>query len=440
MAIDDVALHRRMWGCWWGQMAGDALGSQVEFATPDSLRRQFPQGVREMASSPTWGTAAGQLTDDTEMAIELLHVLNDCPETVDWDRVASGYVRWADSHPFDMGGTVRQAIAGAHGGPLSGMAERMRNSANYDSKANGALMRQSPLAIWGYAQDPRVLADLGRQDALLTHPNPVCQEASAVFVATVGMIIRWGLDAQAAYEFAVAFQRRFGQESEVLDALVQAEHQPPPYSHHIGYVLVALHNAFYRLLHDDSLEEVIVQSVMLGGDADTNAAIAGAVAGAVYGASDVPQRWIKTLKECHFETRVRPARYLPENANREMMRLMERLASPSDTTPCECLALADVPIEWAPWAAIVTFAVGSEPTSDVLMRLSPETDRIFQKWVAEGSLPDDVDFLQKVLGAVVSNRGFPDAWRDRFARAVLGAMREALLTKPPEPRPVFGPR
>lgn len=324
IAWNDV--RQRMRGCWWGQMCGDALGSQVEFQTAESLKRQFPDGVRDMGPSPIWGTAPGQVTDDTEMAIELLQVLTECRMAVDWDRVAEGYVRWARSGPFDIGGTVRQATHGAMVALAAGegVAERMRACANPESKANGALMRESPLAIWGVGQDPETLASYAREDARLTHPNSVCLEASAVYVATLAQVIQQGLDGRAAHTFAVEFQRHFGHEMDVLESLVRAQSDPPPISHHRGYVLLALHNAFYQLLHAQSFEEAVVASVMIGGDTDTNAAIAGALAGARYGMASVPQRWMVTLMACGKECGVdRPRRYLPSEAENQLERLIE---------------------------------------------------------------------------------------------------------------------
>lgn len=310
-------------------MSGDALGSQGEFRTAESLHRQWPDGVRDMGPSPIWGTAPGQLTDDSEMAIELLHALSDCPKAIDWDRVAEGYVRWARSGPFDIGGTVRQATHGAMMADSitsKGLAARMRAHANPESKANGALMRESPLAIWGFALDPRIVGEYAREDARLTHPNAVCLDASAVYVATLAQVIRWGLDASAAYAFALQFQQQYGHEVDVLDALIKAKMDPPPISHHRGYVLLALHNAFYQLLHTQSVEEAVVASVMIGGDTDTNAAIAGAFAGAVYGEGGVPPRWINRLMACRVEDGVnRPRRYLPILAIEQLEKLLDVL-------------------------------------------------------------------------------------------------------------------
>ena len=58
-------------GCLLGQIAGDSLGSLVEFQSPQQIRRNYPDGVRELSDGGTWGTIAGQPTDDSEMALML---------------------------------------------------------------------------------------------------------------------------------------------------------------------------------------------------------------------------------------------------------------------------------------------------------------------------------------------------------------------------------
>ena len=65
----------RAQGCLLGQLAGDALGSLVEFQTPEQIRRAYPDGVRELADGGTWNTIAGQPTDDSEMALMLARML-----------------------------------------------------------------------------------------------------------------------------------------------------------------------------------------------------------------------------------------------------------------------------------------------------------------------------------------------------------------------------
>jgi ADP-ribosylglycohydrolase len=67
----------RAQGCLLGQLAGDALGSLVEFQTPEQIRREYPNGVQELADGGTWNTIAGQPTDDSETALLPARMLAD---------------------------------------------------------------------------------------------------------------------------------------------------------------------------------------------------------------------------------------------------------------------------------------------------------------------------------------------------------------------------
>jgi ADP-ribosyl-[dinitrogen reductase] hydrolase len=58
-----------------------------------------------------------------------------------------------------------------------------------------------------------------------------------------------------------------------------AGRRPADYVRQMGWVLIALQNAFYHLAHADTAEEALVETVGAGGDTDTNAAIAGALLG-----------------------------------------------------------------------------------------------------------------------------------------------------------------
>ena len=64
-----------------------------------------------------------------------------------------------------------------------------------------------------------------------------------------------------------------------------------------GYVVHSLQTALHDGLVADCSEEAIVTAVNRGGDTDTIGAIAGAVAGAQFGASNLPDRWVSAVKE-----------------------------------------------------------------------------------------------------------------------------------------------
>jgi ADP-ribosylglycohydrolase len=240
----------------------------------------------------------------------------------DEEAAARAYGEWRQSEPFDIGNTTRQAVDAVVRAILKGesASKSARNAANLHSEANGALMRQSPLAIWGSGLKPKDLHTIVCADTTLTHPNQVCQDASAAFIEALAATIREGFDGLGAYEFAREWDRTHSSSPSVTRALEEAGEQPPDYGHHKGHVLVALQNAFYQALHAPSLEEGVVATVMGGGDTDTNAAIAGALLGAIHGVSAIPEQWRETVLNCRPEKgtpgvrRPRPRVYWPVDA------------------------------------------------------------------------------------------------------------------------------
>ena len=56
-SVDTADLSRAQ-GCLLGQLAGDSLGSLVEFQAPEQIRRDHPNGVRELADGGMWDTIA----------------------------------------------------------------------------------------------------------------------------------------------------------------------------------------------------------------------------------------------------------------------------------------------------------------------------------------------------------------------------------------------
>lgn len=328
--VGDAALLERVQGCLLGQFAGDALGSMVEFQGATTIRARYPGGLREIGPSPVFRTLAGQPTDDSELALALARTLLRDGAFVE-DSIAAAYAYWRRSGPFDVGGTIGVATAAALEALENGEspAKAARAAANRASEANGALMRQSPLAVWGHALAPATLDELARADTTLTHPNHVCQDASAAYLVALAAAIREGLDAPAAYDRARAWDRERGASPTVTAALEAAAHAAPAYERNQGHALIALQNAFYQALHAPSVEEGIVATVMGGGDTDTNAAIAGALLGAIHGARALPSQWrgaVLTCRPLHGTPGVdqpRPQGFWPVDA----LCLAERLAA-----------------------------------------------------------------------------------------------------------------
>jgi ADP-ribosyl-[dinitrogen reductase] hydrolase len=312
--IDLTSQRERARGCMLGQLIGDALGSQVEFQSPAQIARRHPDGVRDLVDGGTWDTIAGQPTDDSELALALARTIV-AVNGYDQAAARSAYRDWYESGPFDIGTTVS---AGLRGTP------------NYDSQSNGALMRVSPLGILASQLDPDLAARFAREDAWVTHPNEVTQDANVVFVLTIGESIRSMLSATEAHAFAVEVANEHVIVEPVRLAIEKATHSPPDdFLRSQGWVLIALQNAFFQLLHSDGVEDALIDTVGRGGDTDTTAAICGALLGAVHGASAFPSRWIEPVLSCRPDAgrpgvrQPRPSQYWPVDAIDLADRLVE---------------------------------------------------------------------------------------------------------------------
>jgi ADP-ribosylglycohydrolase len=288
-----------------GQIAGDSLGSLVEFQSKEQIRAEYPGGVRLLADGGPFDLIAGQPTDDSEMALDMARQLAALGRYCAM-RTGRAYCAWLDSGPFDCGITIRNA--------LNGMPTP-------NSQANGALMRVSPLGIFGAGRKRADVMDWARKDAALTHVHPVCGQANALFAALLAHAIREGGTGAELYEALLGWMKRMKLEPALREAVERAAHgKPRDYQSQMGWVLVAFQNALWQMLHAPSFEEGVVDTVMQGGDTDTNAAIAGALLGAIHGEEAVPAQWREAILNCRTEAgspsvrTPRPQRYWPVDA------------------------------------------------------------------------------------------------------------------------------
>ncbi|MBP3730186.1 MAG: ADP-ribosylglycohydrolase family protein [Mailhella sp.] len=273
-------------GCLVGQLVGDALGSQAEFLSSRQIIKFFPDGLREISISCSWDTLPGQITDDSEMALALARTLI---KTKKYDQQATrrAYLEWLRSDPFDCGNTVRSAL---HGKP------------NPYSQANGALMRISPLGIWGIHQDRKTVWQAAKEDALLTHIHPICQQVNQIFVTLIVEAICSKKNGVDLYKDLCLHPENYCSDPflpEVEVCIEKAETDKPVLdSAKNGWVLLAFQNALYQLNHARTFEQALVDSVMGGGDTDTNGAICGALMGAVFGYESIPEAWSSKVLNC----------------------------------------------------------------------------------------------------------------------------------------------
>jgi len=302
-----------------GALTGDAAGARLEFLGRLPTAAEVDEAVA-LSGGGVWGVAPGQITDDGELTIALLDALAD-GGGFDLERIARSYRRWYDSGPFDIGGTIAAALGAADD------AQGMRRAAlrQIDSKANGSLMRASPLGVWGWNLEADRLAEHARADSALTHANAACQDAVACYAVAIASLIREEGDRRLALEAVAEWAERQACE-EVRDWLdLAAGEEEVPGRPQEGFVKIALVHGFRQLRRGAGYKQAIRAVLALGGDSDTNACIAGGLIGAAVGAEHIPKSMRNAVLECDTSRgRPRPRWLHPRGVAERVQRLVGR--------------------------------------------------------------------------------------------------------------------
>lgn len=299
------ALENRARGCLMGLMCGDALGAPVEFHDPDDVFSYYPDGITGMVDG--WGTtderSQGQITDDSEMAIALLRsLLNE--NGFNSLAVRAQYIDWLSTDPDDVGVTIRTALDGKY---------------NAESQANGALMRVAPVALYAILHPECDWQTIADRECRITHIHPRCVHANILFVESLILAIQ-GYSPREIYTTACRRAEEIG-DIPLLSRLRAAETEEPEYHPQAGWVEIAFQCAYYWLLHARDYASAMCCIVNQCGDPDTNAAIAGALLGAVFGLEGIPQEW---QQDVLYAPSDRPTRYRASRAMELLDELFEQ--------------------------------------------------------------------------------------------------------------------
>jgi ADP-ribosyl-[dinitrogen reductase] hydrolase len=283
----DPRVLDRAAGALLGSAAGDALGVPYEFATSPLVSEPEQKG------GGLGGIAPGQWSDDTEMACVIARVAAtgaDLRSEVALDAIADGFLDWYGQSPPDVGVQTRQVLSGVSRGP--GAAGRLRAKAQElhastgRTAGNGSLMRTGPVAL-AHLGDTDAIAAAARLISGLTHADPMAGDACVLWSLAIDHAVRTG-----------ALDVRVGLPSvgEAWPTLIsEAELGEPASFANNGWVVAAFQVAWSALTTTSTLREALIAAVRAGNDADTVAAITGALAGARYGGSAVPFAWRRRL-------------------------------------------------------------------------------------------------------------------------------------------------
>lgn len=287
----------KVYGMFLGAACGDAIGSCFEFKGLNYIGTVATDDFfKKIRGSEVFGTIPGQVTDDTEMAISLLNALQEKKGVYDRKTVLRHYQKWLfDTHPFDCGNTISSALYG--------------QEKTTHSESNGALMRCFPLALAVLNLPDYNAIETIVDEAQITHLNRFVLDCNIVFLMTLRhALTQKTVDPKKVYEFACGFVKESSFLGREVRECVLENQKPESYVKNIGWCKIAFQNSFWQLTHAKTPKEAIVSTVREGGDTDTNAAICGAMMGAVYGESMFPENWRVAIQGCRPDDRTRQPR------------------------------------------------------------------------------------------------------------------------------------
>lgn len=289
----------RVAGVLVGQACADAAGAPYEFRPP--VR---PEQVRFGHARGTFGHMPAEFTDDTQMAV-CVAAARSQPL-----KAAELFLTWFNAGQRDVGAHTGQVLRRARtpkGVPMAAKALARRSAAMPRPKgfdrggANGSLMRCGPTCL-PFLGDRDQIARSARKVSDLTHADPYCGDACVLWSLLVDAAVTRqdsgrpivadvcdSLESGLGYIPADTPDDRRGYWQNVISKALELP--PARFAARNGGAVSAFACALSAIAHSDSYESAVRLCISAGNDADTTAAICGALAGAMYGASAVPAAW-----------------------------------------------------------------------------------------------------------------------------------------------------
>ena len=286
------AMLRRSAAALWGLAVGDSLGAPVENLPAEKIARLYGP-FRDFVSGRGWGP--GSPTRETVFALLWLRDLSrgrTVHTAEDRARLGRALARWVVGRPRDFGHLTREILRGYLEEPPVCAARRFWDRAGPMTEFNAALSRAAAVGI-ALPADADLRAASAISATAMTHVAPVC-------VAS-GMAVAEAVAAAVRGEEPLVAARASVWEARTEQALADLESGWSPggagwSGSGRSHPLKTLQSALWAFRQERPAEEVLLDLVRRGGDADTHAAIAGALLAARDGEEALPARWRGSLQ------------------------------------------------------------------------------------------------------------------------------------------------
>ena len=169
-------------------------------------------------------------------------------------------------------------------------------------------MRATPLGVWAHRLSAVDAGAAGAADSRLSHPNPSAAGANAAYVAAVAHLVGHPGDAPgalAAADAALAAGGAAYAEPAAWLADARAGVVEPAWPQ-AGFVKIAFMHAFRHLAARTPFRAALAETLLAGGDTDTNAAIVGGMLGALHGVRGIDDDLLQPVLALDPEAAARP--------------------------------------------------------------------------------------------------------------------------------------
>ncbi len=273
-----------------GLAIGDALGAPFEFRRASSVPSPLPA-----FELPWMGLPPGTWTDDTAMARNLWVSLTANRGAFDPTDIVRRHLVWLAGGPPDVGSLTRRVLSGLRDGDHDAARRYVEQRGPEVSAGNGSVMYCAPLGVVR-AERPEELVEVAPALSALTHWDQRCRTSClAVTFATASLVAGAPPEGAVLGALEAVAEREGGEELEYLAG--EAGRARPIDGPDMGFTLFAAGVALQVTGEGRAFEDGLRHVVGLGGDTDTNAAVAGALLGAAHGAGAIPGPWLERLAD-----------------------------------------------------------------------------------------------------------------------------------------------
>lgn len=304
------AISDKIEGMLLGAALGDAIGAPHEFRKAKIVytgRLESPiTRINQWQGKKV--SAIGQITDDTEMIICLLKTICDFGGSYNKENAIQNYLNWANSQNCCfMGKNTRNLFKGVR--TINGYERRYEQYISSKpqtewTQSNGCLMRCAPMVLLALNHSLDYCLDMSDIDCGITNPHPINIEINRIYLTGIYNALN-----SKSKEEIIATMMEKASIPLVIDIMNKAKNgvNVDISGNDKGWALYGLYCTVYGLINFIDYKTAIDSIILLKGDTDTNACIAGALLGAFYGhnkmrSDPITSQNLTIMKSCDVTT------------------------------------------------------------------------------------------------------------------------------------------